>query len=113
MTTDHEKDIVLTKAIITIKNKLDLSEDELFEIVGISMKRILNETRLIDNTSKHGELAALLLRLYLRLEGAFGGNVEQMKTWLRSKHQYKGVPAEEIKTIEGLVLCVATLEDRQ
>ncbi len=106
--------LVLRKALLRMTERLALTRSELSEIIGVSeasLSRVYEGKRLIDPHSKEGELAAILLRLYRSLDTLFGGNVDQCKLWLRSPNTHlHGIPAELIKSVQGLVSVVLYLD---
>src|SRR5690606_26789386 len=58
--------------------------------------------------------ALLLLRLYRSLDALVGGSAESARVWLRSENFHLGgIPAERIRTIQGLVDVVAYLDGMQ
>jgi len=110
----EEKKRVLTKALIRMVERLQLSRQELSVILGPSestLSRLFANTIYMDPDSKEGQLAILLLRFYRSLDTLFGGNVQQCQLWLRSENKHlQGVPVVLIQTIEGLVLAVQYLD---
>lgn len=105
-TKDADKKVVLRKALIRMADYLSLSRRELCSILGLSeasLSRLYDEKRYIDPSSKEGEIAVILLRLYRSLDVLFGGNQKQCQLWLRSENQHLGAtPANLIQTIQGL-----------
>lgn len=113
--SDLEKKRVLTKALIRMSNRLNLSRQELSAIVGLSsasFSRLFTKPNTyLDPASKEGQLAILLLRLYRSLDALFGGNAKQCELWLRSKNKHlKDAPIHLIQTIEGLILVIHYLD---
>lgn len=110
----EDKKHVLTKAIIRLSERLNLSRKELAVVIGrseASLSRMSKANFFIDPESKEGQLSLLLLRLYRSLDTLFGGNKEQSRLWLRSKNKHlRGVPIDLIQSIEGLVLTVQYLD---
>ncbi len=117
VSTIAEKE-VLRKALNRVALNLDLSRQELAGIVGFSestLSRIFNSNKTkqnyIEPSSKEGQLAILLLRLYRNLNVLFGGNEKQCQQWLRSENSYlDGVPVNLIQSIEGLILTIQYLD---
>jgi hypothetical protein len=109
---------VLKKALYRAAEKLEITRQELSAIVGpseSSLSRIFNSTKskqnYIEPSSKEGQLAILLLRLYRNLEVLFGGNEKQCQLWLRSENLHLGaVPIDLIKSIEGLIQTIQYLD---
>src|SRR3990167_7160229 len=86
---------VLTKAIHRLQNELGLSRQELSFILGPSeatFSRLFNHSsenpKYLDPSSKEGELAILLLKLYKNLDLLLGGNKNQCQLWLRSENKH-------------------------
>lgn len=116
------KAAVLTKAIQQLAVELDLSRQELSLILGRSeatfSRLFKNDPKLeygkpkyLDPSSKEGQLAILLLRLYRNLDVLFGGNAKQSQLWLRSDNMHlEKKPIDLIKSIEGLVTVVQYLD---
>jgi hypothetical protein len=103
---NSDKKIILRKALIRMAEYLCLSRRELCCILGLSeasLSRLYDEKRYIDPSSKEGEIAIILLRLYRSLDVLFGGNQKQCQLWLRSENQHLGaIPATMIQSIQGL-----------
>ena len=71
----------------------------------------LQTGRGLDPESKEGELALLFLRLYRSLDALVGGDDEKARHWLRAdNHHLAAVPAERIRSVEGLVDVVQYLD---
>lgn len=113
--TSANRKQVLTKALISMADILQLSQKDLSEIVGLSestfSRLFKNEGTLINPETKEGQLALLLLRFYRSLDALFGGNSNQCRLWLRSNNQHlNDIPINLIKTIEGLVFVIQYLD---
>ncbi len=115
------KSAVLTKAIQRLASELDLSRHELSLIMGPSestLSRLFSnekakghQNKYIDSSSKEGQLAVLLLRVYQNLDVLFGGNSKQSQLWLRSDNNHLGKkPMDLIGSVEGLVTVVQYLD---
>jgi hypothetical protein len=71
----------------------------------------LRSDRGLDPASKEGELALLFLRVYRSLDALVGGNDEKAQLWLHAENDHlHGIPAERIRTVEGLVDVVQYLD---
>ena len=100
---------VLTKAVLRAAERLALRQRDLAAIIG-SVSR-LNLERRAEPSSKEGELALLLLRAFRSLDTLVGGDEAAARAWLHAEHtQLGGVPAERIRTVEGLVDVVRYLD---
>jgi len=113
--TMDQKKKVLTKAIIRMTEKLNLSRQEMKAIIGSSessLSRLFRNTSyLIDPSTKEGQLAILLLRFYKNLDVLFGGNEKQCQLWLRSQNSHLGgKPIDIISSIEGLIIVIRYLD---
>ena len=108
-----EVDQVLGKAVLSASQRLGLSAANLSKIIGCSEATIsrLKSGRGIDPESKQGELAVLVVRLYRSLNAILGGDDEQSKHWLQAyNHHLVDVPAQRIKTVEGLIDVIQYLD---
>jgi DNA-binding XRE family transcriptional regulator len=104
---------VLAKALENLKDKLDLSHEDLGQIIGVhrnTLTRMLKKGELIPS-SKAGELSLLLIRVYRSLFALNGGNIKAMKHWLTTQNRHiQGTPLETMKTILGLSRVVNYLD---
>jgi len=112
---DIEKKRVLKKALIKVTEQFDITRQELSAIIGLSessLSRFFSkQDYYIDPSSKEGELAILLIRLYRSLDVLFGGNAEQCQLWLKSENIHLGmVPIQLIHSISGLINTVEYLD---
>jgi len=108
-----EPAVVLTKAVLAAARRLGLRNRQLAEVLGASEASVsrLRGRRVIDPASKEGELALLFLRLYRSLDALVGGDDVKAGMWLRAENVHlNGVPAERIRTVEGLVDVVQYLD---
>lgn len=104
---------VLTKAVLSAAERLGLRNRHLAAVLGSSEASIsrLQNARGLDPDSKEGELALLFLRLYRSLDALVGGDDEKARAWLSEDNDHlRGVPAERIRTVEGLVDVVQYLD---
>jgi hypothetical protein len=99
----------LTKAFLNAGKVLGLTQDDLGAIIG--RDRTLFHRKGVDPHSKAGELALLLIRAYRGLYALVGGKGEELKHWMHTWNRHTGgVPAEQVKTVTGLVNVVAYLD---
>jgi uncharacterized protein (DUF2384 family) len=102
----HEKELVLTKAVLNLARFYELTGKDLSEIIGISeasATRLNQGKKFISPYTKEGEIALLLLRVYRGLNALVGNNHQKAKTWLNSFNSYfNKKPIEQMKTILGL-----------
>ena len=109
-----QADIVLTKALLRAADLLDLSSANLARILGVSeasVSRLVSGARSVDPSSKEGELALLLVRVYRSLDALVGTDAAQRKAWLRSPNRaLSGRPSDLIQRADGLVAVVNYLD---
>jgi transcriptional regulator with XRE-family HTH domain len=112
--TAPEKFMVLGKATMRAAQELHLSSAALARVIGFSeptISRIANGSRGIDPTSKEGQLALLLVRLFRSLDPLVGGDAQKRQDWLRSHNKaLNGIPATLIETPQGLVTALSYLD---
>ena len=104
---------VLTKAVLRAADLLGLRQRDLAAILGSSDASVsrLSSGRTLDPKSKEGELALLFLRAFRSLDAMMGGDAEAARVWLNAEnHHLAGVPAERMRTAEGLVHVVQYLD---
>ena len=107
------EDLVLAKAAISAAERLGLRHKQLAEIIGTSEASIsrLRSGRGLDPHRKEGELALLFLRVYRSLDTLVGGDDVKARAWLHAANDHLGgIPAERIRTVEGLVDVVQYLD---
>lgn len=107
---DSATDVVLTKAFLSMTQLLELNQKTIAQILGVSeatTTRLQQGGRTLVPSSKEGEIATLMLRLYRGLSSILGGNDHQMRQWLEAENQYfQAKPINLIKSIRGLVFVV-------
>lgn len=104
---------VLARALLSAGERLGLRNRQLAAVIGSSEASVsrLQHGRGLDANTKEGELALLFLRLYRSLDALMGGNDGQSRAWLHAHNDHlRGIPAERIRTIEGLVDVVQYLD---
>lgn len=104
---------VLAKATLAAARRLDLKNRHLAEIIGTSEAFVsrLKSGRGLDPQRTEGELALLFLRLYRSLDALVGGDDAKARAWLHAPNDHvRGIPAERIRTVEGLVDVVQYLD---
>ena len=97
---------VLATAVLRAAGELDLSQRKLSAVLGISEASVsrLTRGRTIEPASKEGELALLLVRVFRSLDALLGGDAAKCKAWLHAENRdLCGVPADRIRTVEGLL----------
>ena len=104
---------VVTKAVLSAADRLDLRQRDVAAILGASEASVsrLHQDRRVQPDSKEGELALLFLRAYRSLDTLVGGDDVAARTWLHAENAHLGgVPAERIRSVEGLVDVVRYLD---
>lgn len=104
---------VVAKAVLAAAERLGLRHRHLAAVIGSSEASVsrLQRGRGLDPDSKEGELALLFLRLYRGLDALVGGDDAKARDWLHADNVHLGgIPAERIKTVEGLVDVVQYLD---
>ena len=104
---------VLAKAMLAAAKRLEIRNRHLAEIIGTSEAFIsrLKASKGLDPERKEGELALLFLRLYRSLDALVGGDDAKARAWLHANNDHvRGIPAERIRTVEGLVDVVQYLD---
>ena len=104
---------VLAKAVLSAAGRLGLRHRHVAAVLGSSEASIsrLQTGRGLDPDSKEGELALLFLRLYRGLDALVGGDDEKARLWLHAENDHLGgIPADRIRTVEGLVDVVQYLD---
>lgn len=112
---NHDKELILKKAVFKAANLWDISNKQLAKIVGMSEATISrlhhNATKGINPASKEGELALLFVRTFRSLDAFLGNVVDNEKKWLNAPNKaLNGAPIERMQTIEGLVAVVRYLD---
>jgi len=104
---------VLAKALLAAAGRIGIRNKQLAAIIGSSEASVsrLQHGRGLDPDTKEGELALLILRLYRSLDALVGGDDAKARDWLHSENAHlTGIPAERIRTVEGLVDVVQYLD---
>jgi hypothetical protein len=100
---------LLAKALGNAGKDLGLTQAVLGAVVGKDRTAISRGA--LDPDSKAGELALLLIRAYRALYVLVGGDPAQMKHWMHTaNHHTGGVPAEQIRSVQGLLTVVEYLD---
>ena len=100
---------VLATAFLQAGKALGLSQTELARTIDRDRSSINRNG--IDPETKSGELALLLIRVYRSLFALVGGDGAQIRHWMGTANRHTGgVPAEQIRTVQGLVGVVEYLD---
>jgi transcriptional regulator with XRE-family HTH domain len=102
-----DKAAVLSKAVLRAAEILQIRQNELAEILGVSAPTVTRlaagDKKLLEGRSEY-QLAALFVRLFRSLDTLVGGSAEQARLWLRAYNDHlNGVPLELAKSVRGLV----------
>ena len=99
-------DAVVTKAVLRVAAVLEVAQKDLASILGLSeatVSRLVGGKLFVDSGRKEGELALLLVRVFRSLDALVGDDAKA-RAWFHAKNSHLGgVPAERVRTIEGLV----------
>jgi len=89
-----------------------MTQQELAAIVGVDRSAVSRwKSGGLRVGSKTGELALLLVRVYRALFALFGGNLEDMRHFLRTPNRHLGgVPLQRMEQVQGLVQVVEYLD---
>ena len=104
---------VLAKAVLSAADRLGLRHRQLAAVLGTSEASVsrLQRGRGLDPDTKEGELALLFLRAFRSLDALVGGDEAAARQWLHAENMHlRGVPAERMRTVEGLVDVVQYLD---
>jgi hypothetical protein len=103
-----DESATLTKALLNAGRALGLTQGDLGKVVG--KDRAVFHRSGLDPRSKSGE-ALLLIRIYRSLYAMVGGKERDLKHWMRTDNRHTGgVPADQIKSISGLIRVVEYLD---
>ena len=115
ITSDSEA--VLTKAVLKAADKLGVTGSALAPVLGVSeatVSRMKSGDYRLEVDTKPFELGVLYVRLFRSLDAIVGGDEAAARAWLSYKnHMFRDVPAQQIRTVEGLVNVVAYLDARR
>ncbi len=104
---------VVAKAALAAADRLGLTNRHLAAVIGLSEASVsrMHRSRGVDPRSKEGELALMFIRLFRSLDALMGGDDRQARDWLFAMNDHlSGVPADRIRTVEGLVDVVQYLD---
>lgn len=101
---------LLLQAVLRAADELELSRMALGRVLGKDRSTLTRATG-IDPTSKTGELALLLIRLYRSLSVLVGNDRKLLRHWFHTANRHTGgVPANQVQRAEGLVAIVQYLD---
>lgn len=109
-----ERSAVLAKATLSAAEQLGLNHADLAAVIGVSeatISRFNSHARTIDPSSKEGELALMLIRVFRSLDPLVGGDEGKRKAWMSSYNKaLVGQPNQLIRKADGLVRTLAYLD---
>ena len=109
-----ERSAVLAKATLSAAEQLGLNHADLAAVIGVSeatISRFNSHARTIDPSSKEGELALMLIRVFRSLDTLVGGDEGKRKAWMSSYNKaLVGQPNQLIRKADGLVRTLAYLD---
>ncbi len=111
--TEPDAHAVVAKAALNAAERLGLTNRHLAAVIGLSEATVsrMHRGRGVDPDSKEGELSLLFVRVYRALDALMGGNDAQSRGWLHARNDHVGgVPAERIRSVEGLVDVIQYLD---
>lgn len=107
-------DSVLTQATLRAADLLALQGSDLAKVIGVSdstVSRYRSGAAEISATSKSGELALLLVRVFRSLDPLVGSDTQLRKEWMHSLNKaLGGVPAQLVLKPDGLTRTLSYLD---
>lgn len=107
-------DSVLTQATLRAADLLALQGSDLAKVIGVSdstVSRYRSGAAEISPTSKPGELALLLVRVFRSLDPLVGSDTQLRKEWMHSLNKaLGGVPAQLVLKPDGLTRTLSYLD---
>lgn len=105
---------VLAKATARATQSLGLSGAALARTIGLSeptVSRLLHGDRPLSPTSKEGELALLLVRVFRSLDALVGTDDRKRLTWMSTHNKaLGGIPMQLVQSAAGLVATLNYLD---
>ena len=109
-----EAGMVLSKATSRASKMLGLSGAALARTIGLSeptVSRLLHGDKLLDPSSKEGELALLLVRVFRSLDALVGTDDQKHLIWMTTQNKtLNGVPQQLVQSAAGLVATLNYLD---
>lgn len=104
---------VLAKATLSAARRLGLTNRDLAAVLGASEASVsrLARDRALRPGRAEASLALLFVRLFRSLDAVMGGDEAKARAWFTASNRHLGgVPAERVRTPEGLVNVVQYLD---
>ena len=109
-----EAGMVLSKATSRASRMLGLPGAALARTIGLSeptVSRLLHGDKLLDPSSKEGELALLLVRVFRSLDALVGTDDQKRLVWMTTHNKaLGGVPQQLVQSAAGLVATLNYLD---
>ena len=106
----HQRQSVLTKAVLSAADIMDLRQSLIAKTLGISessVSRMRTGHYLLREGYKEWELASLLVRLYRGLDAIAGGDEDTLRSWLQGYNtDLAETPINLITHVAGLTRTV-------
>ena len=103
--TTHQRQRVLTKAVVSAADIMELRQVVLAKTLGMStssVSRMKTGDYLLKETGKEWELAALLVRLFRGLDAIMAGDERSLLSWLQGYNTALGeTPINLITSVTG------------
>lgn len=108
--SDHQRQRVLTKAVINAADFMGFKQALLAKALGVSessVSRMKMGNYLLKETNKEWELALLFVRLYRSLDAIVAGDEKSLRSWLQGYNTaLSEAPINLITSISGLTKTV-------
>jgi hypothetical protein len=108
---------IVSKALLNAARRLEMTNIELAQIVGISeskLSRMDRQEAFVSKSGKEFDLAVLFIRLYRSLDAITGGDAVTSAAWIRNRNTaFNNIPVQRMKSLEGLVDVVHYLDSRR
>jgi hypothetical protein len=108
---------VLTKATLRAADRLQIKNNALAKIVGVSEPTVTRMRRgayVLDSGNKAFELAVLFVRLYRSLDSIVDGDDEVARSWISNDNlALRGRPLDLIQSVSGLTNVIQYLDTRR
>ncbi|MET0514732.1 MAG: MbcA/ParS/Xre antitoxin family protein [Nitrospiraceae bacterium] len=115
--TETNDETLVSKALLNAARRLEMTNIELAQIVGISeskLSRMDRQEAFVSRSGKEFDLALLFIRLYRSLDAITGGDRVTSAAWIRNPNKaFNNVPIVRMKSLEGLVDVVHYLDSRR
>jgi len=110
-------EVLVSKALLNAARRLEMTNIELAQIVGISeskLSRMDRQEAFVSKSGKEFDLALLFIRVYRSLDAITGGDTVTSAAWIRNSNKaFNNVPIARMKSLEGLVDVVHYLDSRR